>query len=329
MSAIAPLERLVAGSCHFAILVFGTAWLAGSLVGAARGAEDAETPDSLHTYYTGGVHNDKDCLPPEKCIYPREPGQPSDPSYPAWWSSAWTMYRVFNKSDTVPPPYSSPPQGLTVDDYQVSYGATYYDSTYIPYDHDGVGAMMEHYDKYCLPIFPFANNYTCSFVSLGNKAYFLTYADRPKDMPACCQFSLHNHAPMRDFIKHLPYNSAESAHLGGAIQAYSTRPDGILFGYAYYKEATPDSFDTTAPPYRHPQSFYFAGDPPDPPDAPIVSQNYTSFRMEKPDPRTTWDEVQRVCPAKPGWCCLFASDCPTAEPAAAASSRPTWATIKP
>ncbi len=313
------------GRCAVLVIIAASASL---VIGAAR----AQTPDSLHTYYTGGVHNDKDCLPPSKCVYPRKPGEPSNPLYPKWWTSAWTMYRVFKDYDKFPPPYANPPQGLTPDDYQVSYGATYYDSTYVPVDRDGTGAMMEHYDKYCLPIFPMANNYSCSFISLGNKAYFITYADRPKGMPACCQFSLHNHPPRTDFIKHLPYNAGESTHLGGTIQAYSMRPSGILFGYAFYKAPTSDGNDPKATPYRHPQSFYFAGDPDDPPNAPIVSQNYTSFRMEKPDPAKTWDEVAKMCPAKPGWCCLFSSDCPAAQPAVQASPvriTPTWATIQP
>ncbi|MGO4612171.1 hypothetical protein AB4142_38125, partial [Variovorax sp. 2RAF20] len=78
-------------------------------------------------------------------------------------------------------------------------------------------------EKYCLPIFPIKNNnYTCSFVSLGNKAYFLTYPqDRPKDMPACCMFSPMNHPPRQDFIKHLPYSAARSQNLNGSVQAYA------------------------------------------------------------------------------------------------------------
>lgn len=49
--------------------------------------------------------------------------------------------------------------------------------------------MMEFYDKRCLPIFPMSNYFTCAFISLGDKAYFLTYADRPEKMPPCCRFS--------------------------------------------------------------------------------------------------------------------------------------------
>ncbi len=101
--------------------------------------------------------------------------------------------------------------------------------------------MMEHYEKYCLPIFPIKNNnYTCSFVSLGNKAYFLTYPqDRPKDMPACCMFSPMNHPPRQDFIQHLPYSAERSQNLNASVQAYALdlqSPQGpILFGYAFYK----------------------------------------------------------------------------------------------
>jgi hypothetical protein len=282
--------------------------------GCASAAEGVrETPAARHIYYTGGVHNDVGCLPPERCIYPRKSGEPTDPLYPKWWVSTWTMYRVFANYDKFPPPYASPPAGLTPDDYQVSYGASYYDSTYVPKDRDGEGAMMEYYDKYCLPIFPSANDFSCAFVSLGNKAYFLRYADRPAGTPECCKFSPKNHPPRRDFIKHLPYDAARSAHLGGAIQAYAREvgPLKILFGYAFWRTPTSDDpADPASEPYRHPQSFYFSGSPTDPPNAPIVSQNYDSFRAQRPDPRHTWDQVAQMCPAEPEWCCLFEGDCP-------------------
>jgi hypothetical protein len=185
-------------------------------------ASDAEeTPRERHQYYTRGVHNDVGCDPPERCIAKRAPGQPSDPLYPAYWTSEWTMYRVFDGYKEHPPPYGSPPSGLEPSDYEVSYGASYYDSEYIPADKDGSGAMMEHYVDRCLPIFPGSNHYTCSFVSLGNKAYFLRYENITADTPACCQFSLDNHPPRRDFIKHLPYDAKQSAHLGNTLQAYS------------------------------------------------------------------------------------------------------------
>jgi hypothetical protein len=67
------------------------------------------------------------------------------------------------------------------------------------------------------------NNFTCSSVSLGNKAYFLRYEDRPSNTPQCCQFSLKNHPPRRDFIKHLPYNPKESSHVSNSLQAYLHR----------------------------------------------------------------------------------------------------------
>jgi hypothetical protein len=308
-----------------------------SLVSLALGAAEplptskakADDPAARHLYYTGGVHNDLGCRPPAKCTYERSPGQPSDPQYPAWWTSEWTMYRVFKNYEKFPPPYGLPPAGLTSSDYEVSYGATYYDSTYVPADKDGEGAMMEFYEKRCLPIFPMSNHYTCAFVSLGNKAYFLRYDDRPPGTPRCCQFSLYNHPPRPDFIKHLPYNVDESSHLGGVLQAYSrVVPPGILFGYAFESTARPDTYDPAAPPYRHPQSFYFSGAPQNPPDAPIVSQNYTGFRMQRPDPRRTWDQVAELCPPKPEWCCLFASDCPTAG-LSAEPHVPSWSGLKP
>jgi hypothetical protein len=309
--------------------------LASPLAAQGRPQAAKDDPALRHLYNTGGVHNDVGCIPPQKCVYKRKAGEPTDPLFPAWWSSNWDMYRVFRNYDKFPPPYANPPEGLTPDDYQKSFGATYYDSTYVPRDRDGQGAMMEHYEKFCLPIFPMANTYTCSFVSLGNKAYFLRYDDRPPGTPQCCQFSLRNHPPRRDFIKHLPYNPQDSSHLGGSIQGYSyvvqPNPPGILFGYAFYKEATPDSADPKARPYRHPQSFYFSGyytgNPDDPPNAPIVSQNYTNFSMRKPDPKETWDQVARMCPAKPEWCCLFSTDCPAPQAQPQQSPRPAEAPV--
>lgn len=297
------------------------------------------TPAGRHSYYTGGVHNTVGCLLPGSCVYPRKPGEPSDPLFPEWWVSDWTMYRIFNQAaiQQYPPPYASPPAGMSEgQDYEKSYGASYYDASYVPADGDGRGAMMEHYEKRCLPIFPGSNQYSCSFVSLGNKAYFLRYADRPKGTPQCCQFSLDNHPPRRDFIKHLPYNAEQSTHLNGSVQAYSriVQPGSILFGYAFYKQATRDG--GKGAPYRHPQSFFFSGDPGSPPDAPMVSQNYSNFRAQRPDPKRTWLKVAEMCPAKPEWCCLFATDCPdkgkTDAPAADkanAQPDPSWATLQP
>ena len=308
----------------FASVAIAAALLAAGPIGVACAQDD---PASRHVYPSGGVHNDQGCVPASKCLYQRKPGEPTNPLFPARWTSDWLMYRVFNNSDKFPPPYASPPEGLTPNDYQVSNGWTAYDSTYVPKDRDGTGAMMEHYEKFCLPIFPMSNNYTCSFVSLGNKAYFLRYDDRPQGTPQCCQFSLKNHPPRRDFIKHLPYSAVDSARVGGAVQAYSMTPGGILFGYAFYKTPQPDSYDKKAAPYRHPQSFYFAGYPVDPPNAPIVSQNYTNFSMRRPDPAKTWDQVAKMCPAKPGWCCLFADDCPTAQMSSPAKV-PNWSKIK-
>lgn len=267
-------------------------------------SETKDPPDNV--YFTLGVHNDFLCDKMD-CTPERGKTDPSDPLYPEKWISEWTMYTVSKNYQDNPPPYTNPPSTLSPDDYRVSYGATYYDSTYVPADGDGVGAMMEHYEEYCLPIFPIDNHYTCSFISLGNKAYFLTYKqNRPEDMPPCCLFSPQNHPPRRDFIKHLPYSPERSEHLNGAIQAYATELDSpsgpVLFGYAFYKDATFDS--VTGEKYRHPQSFYFSGSVPVV-NAPIVSQNYTSFRAQAPDPAKTWDLVAEMCPAEPVDCQLF------------------------
>jgi len=227
------------------------------------------------------------------------------------------MYRVFAGYQENLPPYADPPAGLEpVRDYEKTQGATYYDDAYVPADGDGTGAMMEHYEKYCLPIFPIDSHFTCSFISLGNKAYFLTYdADRPPNMPPCCLFSPLNHPPRRDFVKHLPYSAEDSTHVNDTLQAYryiAKGPDDsdIWFGYAFYRNEWLDP----AHEFQRPQSFYFSGSPTVPPDAPFVSQNYVDFRMEAPDPATTWDLIAKTCPKEPPPCHLF-------EPEAARSSQ--------
>lgn len=225
----------------------------------------------------------------------------------------------------------------------MSYGATYYDSTWRGPEGEE-GAMMEFYEEWSLPISPMDNHFTSAFISLGNNAYFLTYdQDRPEGMPPIFQFSTLNHPPRRDFIKHLPYSAGDSERLDGRVQAYSfwtnpdstkppiqtgVRPDrtgdgGILFGYAFHSAWEPDAVDKTAPPYRHPQSFYFSGFPLTPPNAPMVTQIYTEFAMVRPDPATTWDLVAQFAAGKPiPNCNLFGrrkSDSISANPAA------TWA----
>ena len=267
------------------------------------GQEVKQDEETDNIYFTNGVHNDLNCNNKNNfCIAKRNEGEPSNPIYPEWWISDWIMFRVFKNYKENFPPYTNPPSSLSPSDYTVSYGTSFYDSTYVPKDGDGKGAMMEHYDQYCLPIFPLENNnYTCSFISLGNKAYFLTYEEnRPKDMPECCLFSPQNHPPRRDFIKHLPYSVKRSQLLNASIQAYALEvgppSNPILFGYAFNAQPSPDSFSGEF--YRHPQSFYFSGDTLKA-NAPIVSQNYTSFRKQKPLAEETWDKVGAMCSAKP------------------------------
>lgn len=276
-------------------------------------------PDVFPTY---GIHNPPEyspCAAPD-CLYQRGPGEPSDPLLPLYWSAKWTMYRVFNRYAETPPPYDGPPPGLTEGvDYQVSWGASFYDSTWRGPNGEQ-GAMMEYYEDWSLPIFPMDNHFSCAFISLGDHAYFLTYdKDRPAGLPPICLFSSLNYPPRRDFIKHLPYSMEDSRRLHGRVQAYSfwaspepnkppvqtgASPDrtangAVLFGYAFHSVWEPDGADATAAPYRHPHSFYFSGLPANPPNAPIVSQHFTEFAMIKPDPVKTWDLVAQFAAGHP------------------------------
>ena len=306
-------------------------------------------------YPTYGAHNPPSASPcaEPNCDFKRGPNEPTDPEFPEYWSSHWIMYRVFKKFADYPPPYAGgPPKELKEgEDYEVSYGATYYDSTWR--GTTGEGAMMEHYDKRCLPIFPISNHYTCSFISLGDVAYFITYdEDRPKDMPPVCLFSPLNHPPRRDFIKHLPYAVGDSARLDMLAQGYSfwvdadsgkmtqvgvypdqTTHGGIMFGYAFEALRRPDAAVPDAPPYRHPQSFYFSGaysvkNPTSVPAAPIVTQNYTDFAMVRPDPVKTWDQVKDIDWRRLPACQLFNPPTPKAAlESAEASGMRTWTDI--
>lgn len=304
------------------------------------GADGNNSSADGPVYQTYGVHNppeDSPCQSPD-CSYANQPGRPADPSYPPYWQSRWTMYKVTAGYETNPPPYNGkPPAGTT---YETSWGASYYDSTWT--GKSGEGAMMEYYDKRCLPIFPFTpNNFTCAFISLGDTAYFLTYPqDRPKGMPPVCLFSPLNHPPRRDFIKHLPWSKGDSDRLGipgaqgysfwvngnpgpdaGKVMQIGASPDGtakgwILFGYAFAQVNGA----------MQPQSFYFSGFPGTPPDAPIVSQNYTDWQPTKPDPARTWNLVSGLDPAKLPACTVM--DGPTnaqGAPLKAVGQRPpTW-----
>ncbi len=303
-------------------------------------------------YATYGVHNppsDSPCAEPT-CAYTRKAGEPTDPRYPDYWTSHWTMYRISNSTllAKYAPPYDgAPPKELKPGvDYEISYGETFYDSTWR--GPSGEGAMMEHYETRCLPIFPISNHFTCSFISLGDIAFFVTYdEDRPSGMPPVCLFSPLNHPPRPDFISHLPYSAGDSAQLGDRVQGYSFWIDpqsgkpiqagvqlappnnsAILFGYAFMSEPTPDRIDRAARPYRHPQSFYFSGYPLAPANAPMVSQNYTDFAMIRPDPKTTWDTVGKLDPMSLPPCQLFNPPPLAAANAAGVRAAATWGDIR-
>ncbi len=336
------MPRYARHSTPLIAIAFGLAGCTAAPEGNNVAAGEAgNAADSNAVYATYGVHN-----PPaathgacasQDCRYVRGPGEPADPLYPPYWQSHWTMYRVFNNYQQNPPPYNgAPPAPLVAGrDYEVSYGATYYDSTWR--GPGGEGAMMEHYERRCLPIFPIPNNFTCSFISLGDTAFFVTYPqDRPAGMPPVCLFSPLNHPPRRDFISHLPYAPGDSQRLGTGAQAYSfwvsaqtgqpmqtgASPDqtanaGILFGYAF----------APVNGALQPQSFYFSGYPMPPANAPIVSQNYTDWAPTRPDPAQTWNQVSGLNPATLPACQLFDPPSDTRLVGATAARAPTWGHI--
>ena len=260
------------------------------------------SPVTAQTYRTYGAHNAPENSPcqVQTCVYPRAPGEPADPIWPEYWQSNWTMYRVHRNYDKYPPPYpGKPPAALKEGvDYQASRGASFYDSTWQSVS--GQGAMAENYDKFCLPIFPIENNFSCKFISLGDMTYFVAGEGRPDWMPRVCLFSPKNHPPARNFISHLPYSAADSRRLGRGGQAYSfwvnaadghvmqvgaspdrTKDGGILFGYGFRADKRGRIL---------PQSFYFSGYSLAPANAPLATQIYEGFAATRPAP-DTWKEV--------------------------------------
>lgn len=286
------------------------AWLLGALLGCADTVYQP-TPDPLPptpekaplpegpercaqhqpNYPSHGVHSPCGCED-GGCDAARGPDDPPDPRYPEHWVARWTMYRVFTPQPDNPPPYADPPAGLEAgEDYEASSGVSYYDSRYVPADKDGTGAMLERYEDRCLPIFPRPNDYSCTFASLGNRTWMLT-GDAAQ--PSCCLFSSYHHAPKRDFIRHLPYSAEDSARLDGTLQAYrytvERQGEAIWFGYAFHRDQHLDAEGQ----YLRPQSFYFTGAATTPPQAPIVSQNYTDFSIEAPGDEV-WAPVIAAC----------------------------------
>jgi len=101
--------------------------------------------------------------------------------------------------------------------------------------------------------------------------------------------------------------STASGQCGWQAKQVGVSPDqtdaeGVMLGYAFDSQPTPDRVDHRAASYRHPHSFYFSGMPYQPqvplPNAPIISQNYTDFAMVKPDPAKTWAKVRDLNPAQ-------------------------------
>jgi hypothetical protein len=301
----------------------------GDMPNLANSWQQQDPEKSNWVYPTNGVHSDFGCnVKNNHCIAPRSPSDPNDPEFPEQWISDWTMFTVLNETaaSVNPPPYTNPPVTLQPDDYLVSYGTSYYDNSYQPEnpsDDEDHGAMLEYYNDFCLPIFGKIladNRFTCAFASLGKEAFFLTFDDdSPEEAPKCCQFSPENHPPRPNFLKHLDIWPQASLRLNGSVQAYYWKqlwqPDSdprILFAYAFNKEKSPQG---QAPKqsgwYQHPQSFFFSGminlgDDEDPNMIePMVSQNYTSFRTEKPSPKL-WQQVAQWCPVtKISKCRLF------------------------
>lgn len=264
-------------------------------------------------YETNGVHSDCGCDKDNNyCLAKKDPSEPKRPKFPDHWISDWTMFTVMNETaaEEFPPPYTNPPANIEAKDYRVSYGTSYYDNNYRPKEPKGeqdFGAMMEHYSDFCLPIFGWPENkyeFTCAFVSLGKTAYFLEYKSNSEDAPKCYEFSPNNHPPRPDFLKHLDYWPEASKQLNGSVQAYYWKQlwqkdaePRMLFAYAFNREKSlQGNLPIDNEWYQRPQSFFFTGQIAQGKEmtSPMISQNYTSFRTEQPNPKL-WQQVENWC----------------------------------
>jgi len=117
------------------------------MLSSAGCADSTDIPGDVYPTY--GVRNDAhtDRCAQSNCLYRRASGEPTDPIYPAYWSSHWVMYRVFNHFQDYPPPYDGKPPAPLEEgkDYQATWGASYYDSTWV--GPSGQGAMEEDYEN--------------------------------------------------------------------------------------------------------------------------------------------------------------------------------------
>jgi hypothetical protein len=94
-----------------------------------------DNPTSTKVVYPDyRVHNPPQCstCTSPDCLYQRLPGPASDLLYPLYFSAKWTMCHVFSKYAEYPPSGDGklPDPMKEGVDYQASYRATYYDSTW-------------------------------------------------------------------------------------------------------------------------------------------------------------------------------------------------------
>jgi hypothetical protein len=93
---IVALDRLRGGSVPkaFDTAVRRCGLVLAMLTISIAGSGTARADDPINQTY--GVHNPPEIskCDPKDCIYPRSKDEPSDPLYPKYWTSDWTMYTV-------------------------------------------------------------------------------------------------------------------------------------------------------------------------------------------------------------------------------------------
>ena len=120
-------------------------------------------------------------MPPRRKLLP--------PILPQYYEANFVEYTALTAP---PPPYinglppAAPPSRL-----YSSKGFTYYDWS--------VKSMIEQRFEYCVNVFPFSNNFSCSFVNVNNISYLTS--NGTSHLPPCCVYGDPWMPPPPDFLR--------------------------------------------------------------------------------------------------------------------------------
>lgn len=201
------------------------------------------------------------------------------PLLPPYFQGAFT--ELYSTSTKVPPYVNGVPPDATVNN-----GHVYYDA-----EHTASGAMIEHRFPSCIPIFPYATNFSCTFLNVNGETYLLSNGS--SNLPDCCVFASPWHPPRRDFLRkmetldvavNVPWANRTPRNLSLWFELPSINPPTGPFWYSFSQQrranAHAESESGVLNPVQVYDSFSFPGMPP----ILMVQQNFASdLSITKPD----------------------------------------------